>query len=156
MNRKEFIKNLGLGSGGLILPRELFKSAPVIMYDNYVRGLPHYSYEKVKAELREGAQLTLHREGGNLYDSFAVEVHWNEHKLGYLAAYENICIANLLDAGASLHVHISFVDTKAPPYQACGIQVAVDLIKPTSKLIKQLDDRRADDRVDLYRRDEWG
>ena len=93
MNRSDFLKVLGLGTTGLIIPNTTWSQKPVKIYDNYVKGLAHYQFEKIRKQLDVGVELHLKRENTNVYDSFAIEVYFNEHKLGYLAAYENIAIA---------------------------------------------------------------
>ena len=57
MNRTDFLKTLGLGASGLILSSNtMISSQPVKIYDNYIRGLMHYDFKKVKDSLKEGLQ----------------------------------------------------------------------------------------------------
>lgn len=97
MNRLDFFRTLGLGTTGLIIPNTTWSQKPVKIYDNYVKGLTHYGFEKIREQMTVGTELTLKRELTNDYDSFAVGVYFNTFKLGYLAAYENIAIANMLE-----------------------------------------------------------
>jgi len=49
MNRTDLFKSLGLGAGGLILPvNGLINTKSVKIYDNYIRGLMHYDFKKIK------------------------------------------------------------------------------------------------------------
>ena len=82
MNRIDFIKTLGLSSTGLILPKNLLGKSLVKIYDNYIRGMQYYHYSKVKESLKEGDILRLRHKEGNIYDAFAVEVYYQEYKLG--------------------------------------------------------------------------
>jgi len=151
MKRAEFLKSLGVGSTSLLLPTHLLTSSKVKLYDNYVRGLSHYQWKSIKSELKIEDSLLLKRDLDNMHDRFAVEVYWNENKLGYLAAFENICIANLLDAGTQLYAAVSYVNTEKKDYKNVGIEIFVDLIKPTEKLLTELQNSRADEIIDLYR-----
>jgi hypothetical protein len=153
MKRSDFLKSLGLLSGGLLLPDNPYlQTQSVKIYDNYIRALTHYDIDKVRLHIQEGDTLSLVRDQDNLYDSFAVAIHYQEWKLGYIAAYENIVMANMLDAGVSLKAYISQVDFKKPLHESIAIAIYADLIQPTEKLIDNiLALQRADDAPDIYR-----
>jgi hypothetical protein len=153
MNRSDFLKTMGLGSVGLFLPASLAEKQQIRIYDNYLAGLAHYQYASVKKELKVGDGLMLKREATNLYDQFAVEVLWNDHKLGYLPAYENVVLANMLDLGAELHGFISKVDLNGDQYNAVAIEVYATLVLPAQKQINQAVEGRADDAADNYRQE---
>jgi len=69
MNRSEFLKSLGLGVGGLVLPKTSFiNSRRIKIYDNYVRGLYYYKFNEVQHQLKEGDALTLIRNRENVHD----------------------------------------------------------------------------------------
>ncbi|MCT4666130.1 MAG: HIRAN domain-containing protein [Flavobacteriales bacterium] len=106
MNRLEFLQNLGLGAGGLLLPKHLIKRSEIKIYDNYIRGMHHYQYQEIRKQIQIGNPLILERDAENIYDSYAVAIFWNDAKLGYLPAYENIVIANVLDNGVELKAQI--------------------------------------------------
>ncbi|WP_051929460.1 HIRAN domain-containing protein [Flavobacterium sp. 83] len=107
MNRLDFFRTLGLGTTGLIIPNTTWSQKPVKIYDNYIKGLTHYQFGKIRSELAVGQELVLNREINNQYDSFAVEVYFGSYKLGYLAAYENIAIANMLEQRVSFKAFVS-------------------------------------------------
>ena len=152
MKRSEFLQNIGLSSAGLLLPNNLLNKSKVKLYDNYVRGLSHYQYEETKEKLNKGEPLNLKRDAKNIHDQFAVAVFRKDYKLGYLAAYENICIANLLDGGVELFAFVSDHLQKASNYQTVGIEIYVELITPTKQLISELQNQRADEVIDIYRK----
>ena len=152
MKRLEFLQNIGLSSAGLLLPKSLLAKSRVKLYDNYVRGLSHYQYRTVKNNLSKDEQLVLQRDADNAHDQFAVEVIWQDEKLGYIAAFENICIANLLDGGVELFAFISEHNQKSTNYQNVGIEIYVELITPTKQLISELQNKRADEVIDIYRK----
>lgn len=153
MNRTDFLKTLGLGAGGAILPANPFISSRAVkIYDNYVRGLTHYHFPKVKNNIKDGDEIKLLREPENLYDRFAIQVNFNEHRLGYVAAYENIVLANMLDAGVKLTAYISQKNLKRHFTEWLAIEVFADLVTPSQKLIdSMLAENRADDATDIYR-----
>ena len=155
MNRSDFIKALGIGATGLIIPSNSFlHKKSVKIYDNYIKGLTYYKFTKLRNGIKEGDMLILCREAENKYDSFAVSVMYNTHKLGYIAAYENIILANMLDAGVNLMAYVSHINTDdINIYTGLAIEVYAELIIPTQKLIDSLlAENRADDAPDIYRK----
>lgn len=153
MKRSTFLKSLGLGAGGLILPiNPLLNTKLVKIYDNYVRGLNHYEFTKVRKELKADDELLLVREKENKYDAFAVRVNFGQHRLGYLPAYENIVIANMLDIGVNMKASVSKISSHSNIYSALAVQIYAELITPTQKLVDELvANERASDFPDLYR-----
>lgn len=154
MKRSEFINALGLGASGLVLPKQLLAQQPIKIYDNYVKGLIHYQYDTVAKQLQIGASLTLQRDVNNVYDAFAVEVYFGAFKLGYLPAYENIVIANILDTKVRLTAKTSAIREDDHPHklETLGVEVYADVILPTPQLLTELQNNRADDVVDIYRK----
>lgn len=155
MQRLDFLKNLGLATTVGLLPNPFFESKPVKIYDNYIRGLSHYDFKKLKPTLKEGDTLSLVREQDNIYDAFAVQVNVNQLRLGYIAAYENICIANMLEQGVKLTAFVSKYDKQASIHdEQIAVEIFADLIVATPKLITRLNQNtRADDAPDVYRGD---
>ncbi len=153
MKRSEFIKSLGLGASGLLLPKNLLARSDVKIYDNYVKGLQHYDFKKVEKIIKEGDELILKRDKTNIHDAFAVEVYYNDLKLGYLPAFENIVMANMLDANVELNAFVSYFKNEDNPYKikTLGVEVFTNLISPTSQLMTELKNNRANDIEDLYR-----
>lgn len=154
MNRSDFLKSLGLGAGGLVLPTNSFlKSKKIKIYDNYVQGLNHYHFHKIRDIIKEGDEVQLKREPENLYDSFAIQVNKNDFRLGYLSAFENIVMANLMDSGAKLTAFISQKDLKQKVYHWLAVEVYAEIIIPSEKLINSvLLEQRASDVPDIYRK----
>ena len=152
MKRSKFIQSLGISAGGLLLPGAYISSKSIMIYDNYVRGLEFYNYRKLRNEIKEGDAISLVREEDNMHDSFATAIYFNDFKLGYIPAYENIVIANMLDAGVELKTFVSSIDNKAGLQYALSINVFAELVIPTEKLVTVLkEEKRADDAPDLYR-----
>ena len=154
MNRSEFLKVFGLGTTGLIVPNTIWSQKPIKIYDNYIKGLTHYQFETIRKQLAVGKELILKREHANKYDSFAVEVYCNEHKLGYLAAYENIAIANMLEQGVKFSVFVSKLTSNPDKvFDGLAIEIYTNIVIETPKIIEtDLLEKRADDAHDQYRK----
>ncbi|PSR06522.1 MAG: hypothetical protein BRD49_00060 [Bacteroidetes bacterium SW_10_40_5] len=77
MNRRNFISNLGLASGGLLVKQfsPALAEKKVKIYDNYIRGLQYYQYDKLKSRLEPGQEIQLIREMENPYDHLIVPDH---------------------------------------------------------------------------------
>ena len=139
--------------GGIVLPQTSFLNTKQIkIYDNYIRGLQYYHFNKLEKRIKEGDEIMLKRDLENLHDSFATEVYFQEFKLGYIAAYENIILANMLDQHVQLHSKISKIERSEYQNQI-AVEIFAELIIPTDKLITMINlENRADDSTDLYRR----
>ncbi|MCB0738004.1 MAG: HIRAN domain-containing protein [Bacteroidetes bacterium] len=152
MKRNEFLNKLGLSAAGIIIPKQFASAKPIKIYDNYVRGIYHYDFSKVRTQMKEGDELSLIREPENVYDSFATAVFWQQHKMGYLAAYENIVIANMLDKNVELKAFISQVQNKASSPEGMAIEVFAELVVAKQPLLDLAEkQQRADDKDDVYR-----
>lgn len=154
MDRSGFIKILGFGTAGLLLPdTSMLASKRIKVYENYIKGIAHYRFKELRKKLREGDSVFLRREPGNLYDSFAIEVYHGDNKLGYIAAYENIVLSNLLDQGVELPAVISKINRTSSLYNEIAIEVFAEVIIhnpgiiPTANLGKP-----ADEADDIYRK----
>ncbi len=114
MDRGTFLKILGATSTGFLCSGSIEAESDIFLdrkrvkvYDNYVRGLTHYSWKHLRDQISQGDEISLMRDAQNEYDSFAVAVMYQGHQLGYLPAYENITIANLIDNGVTLQSRVS-------------------------------------------------
>ncbi len=154
MNRSEFFKILGLGTSGLIIPNTTWSQKPIKIYDNYIKGLTHYHFDKVRNHLKQGEELILKRELTNKYDSFAVEVYYKTHKLGYLAAYENITTANMLEQGFKFTAFVSKLTSNPDKvFDGLAVEIYTNIVIETPKIIEtNLLEKRADDAHDKYRK----
>lgn len=154
MKRKDFLTTLGLTSASVLLPSNGFINEELInIYDNYIAGVQFYDFKIVETEIAEGDELLLVREQENKYDSFAVAVKYNNFKIGYLPAYENIVVANMLDKEVRLKAFVSQLNTQAyNSYRSVAVQIFAPLVTPTKKLVELIEvSQRADDYKDKYR-----
>lgn len=154
MNRLDFFRTLGIGTTGLIIPNTSWSQKPIKIYDNYIKGLTHYQFNAIRRKLTVGSELVLKRELTNLYDSFAVEVYYMDYKLGYLAAYENIAIANMLEQGVSFKSFVSKLTSNPDKvFDGLAIKIYTNIVIETPKIIEtDLLEKRADDAFDKYRK----
>jgi hypothetical protein len=153
MNRNEFLKVLGFGSAGLILPGTQFLSSKKIkIYDNYIKGIAHYQYKNLVKIIKIGEEVLLKRDIANIYDSFAVEVYFKDQKIGYLAAYENIVISNIIEQGVELKAFVSQIHNSGHLYNDIAIEVFAEVIIHSPGIIQTTNlEKRADDVEDIYR-----
>ena len=152
MKRSDFLKAFGLGTTGLIIPNTNWAQKSIKIYDNNIKGLVHYQFQGVKLQIAIGQELMLKREVTNIYDSFAVAVFYGTEKLGYLTAYENIVIANLLEQGVRLNGFVSKLNNN-DIYQAVSVEIYVNIVIESPKIIEtDLLQKRADDADDVYRK----
>jgi len=153
MNRSEFLKVLGLGTTGLIIPNTTWSQKPIKIYDNYIKGLTHYNFDTLRNHLKVGEELFLKRELTNVYDSFAVEVYYETHKLGYLAAYENIAIANMLEQGVKFSAFVSKLNSSTSEvFDGLAVEIYTAIVIENPPIIQtDLLSKRADDANDQYR-----
>ncbi len=150
MKRDGFLKSFGLATSGLFLPVGLLKDKPIKIYDNYVRGLMHYEYKKIKDRIKEGDEIILKLEPNNVYDTFAIQLFWQHYKLGYVAAYENIVLSNMLANGGELKACVSHNNYKFSLEKALSVEIFANLIiaDSTNNANSNI---RADDKDGLYR-----
>ncbi|MBO6517798.1 MAG: HIRAN domain-containing protein [Bacteroidia bacterium] len=130
MKRSEILNKLGLGASGVVLPSGLarVKNEPVRVYDGFLRSIMYYGFVDLKERIGVGDELTMKRDHDNVYDAFAIAIHWKGVKIGYLATYENMVIANLLDSGISMKAYVSKIDLSANPKNALAIAVFTDMV----------------------------
>ena len=119
MDRRSFLNNLTLVSGGVMLPGMVMpepEQQPVKelrfekIYENSIRGLCYYDFDRVKHRVQPGDKLHLYREPENPYDRYAVEVFWGDYKLGYLPRGENKVLFSLLSKGIEYFSTINYVN----------------------------------------------
>ena len=107
--------------------------------------------------LKVNDPLELIREKENKYDRFAIKVLKNGYFLGYIAAYENITLALLMDQGVQLEASVSNVSEVKDESQyidkVFSVQVFTKLLVPFTHLkTNDLGTKRADDAEDRYRK----
>jgi len=109
---------LGLfGSWAAALPIAVVaKSARVhgrelLILDCRIAGFAYYSGSECLASIAEGDALTLRREPNNAHDHRAVEIFWNDKKLGYVPRSHNRPLYKLMDTGERVVGEVKRIDT---------------------------------------------
>lgn len=164
MDRATFLKIMGAGAGSFLLAgldtqmeSLRYDLKKVKIYDNYVRGVNFRKDDFLSVNLKVNDPLVLSREADNKYDRFAIKVLKNDRFLGYIAAYENITLALLMDQGVHLDASVSNViepiNYKKYLNKVFSVQVFAKLLVPFDYLgTTNLEQKRADDVKDIYRR----
>jgi len=162
MKRTDFLKILGMNGATLMLGASLnnsdlwgYELKEIPIYNNYVRGL-HYRKEALaEVEISRDKEIDLERESDNIHDSFAVKVIINDRHIGYIPAYENVALANLMDHGVQLRARISKHlegNHQQVSANAIAIRITAQMMVPISQLeMKKLTKLPSDDASDLYR-----
>lgn len=163
MDRGTFVKILASGTGSLLLSgiglnQEFLKYdlQKVKIYDNYVRGVNFRKSDFLSVQLKINDPLELEREHTNQFDQYAIKVLRKGIFIGYIAAYENIVLAMLLDQGVQLEASVSNIKslTGNEKYidKVFSVQVYTKLLVPYQQIdITDLSTKRADDAEDIYR-----
>ncbi|MBW8327321.1 MAG: HIRAN domain-containing protein [Prolixibacteraceae bacterium] len=125
MKRIDFLKQLIAGSALLFLPKqETAKQVNEIRLSSpYIAGFQHYHGSEIEALLRVNDMLSLKREPINPHDCYAVEVFWNDVKLGYPPREENKVIARMMDQGITVKAKIIKIKPEEHPYRRIKAEV---------------------------------
>ncbi|MDP2829555.1 MAG: HIRAN domain-containing protein [Sulfuricellaceae bacterium] len=89
-----------------------FSAEPVVHAEVYLQtsrlaGFKYYEGRKLWQHMQTGDALTLVREPENPYDSNAIRVEWQAHKLGFVPRAENVALARFMDGGQHLTARIT-------------------------------------------------
>ena len=166
MKRDHFLKLIGSGGGALLFGGlanlELniaYTFKKIKIYDNYVKGTNFYKKDFTETPIVLHQTLSLEREPTNIHDNFAIKILCNGKQMGYIPAFENIVLANLLDQGVPLTATVSELQDKPSKDEtdtyimnAIAVQVFAELMVPHSKIISaDLTKDRAANAIDAYR-----
>lgn len=169
MKRKDFLKLVGTGGGALFFggiahPQMQLSYAleKIKIYDNYVKGTQFYRKNFMKTPISLGQTIALQRETDNVHDQFAIKVICQNKQLGYIPAYENIVLANLMDKGVPLTASVSEIidkskneDDRGYLMNVVAVQIFAELMVPVSNIVlTDLTKDRAANSVDVYRQGE--
>jgi hypothetical protein len=129
----------------------------VCVYDNYIKGISHFQNVIHQIEWEAPLKERLERELHNKYDRFAIATYVQDKKNGYIAAYENIVIAKMMDSGVEIIPNIeqdTSIELKNIPYfrPDIYIQLFTELIIPSDTIPNlNMNLKRSDDQPDKYR-----
>jgi HIRAN domain len=122
LNRSDFLKKLFTSVGVATIPNVVLAMAKqyqrIYLMQDFVRGFKYYEGPKLLKELEAGAILQLVREPKNNYDEFAIALHYNSKKVGFVPMESNEMLAKILDAGLlQLHAEIQAVQPNAKTWE---------------------------------------
>ena len=128
MKRKDFLKNILLGSTGVLVTGPLpAKSDPakqkIRLFVTFIAGFQHYDGPDAESLLEVGMPLQLNREPHNSYDKNAVEIWTGDAKLGYVPRSNNKTIAHLMDKGINVQAQVIELDPKCFPIGNAKIEM---------------------------------
>lgn len=128
MSRRSFFKNLLLAGVTIALPVRASTASHAavqgkLLQTSPVAGFQYHQGEAVWAQLSIGAPLQLIREPENKYDTRAVRIELQGHKLGYLPRLDNATISQLMDRAENLQAYISGLKMSDDPWQRVEVEV---------------------------------
>lgn len=99
MNRRRLIALLGLGVLTAPLGAAARPEKTLDILDTGSAGYRHYQPNALLNSIQAGDTLSLKRQPDNPYDDKAIEVYWQERKIGYVPRHHNSALSRLMDEG---------------------------------------------------------
>lgn len=93
-----------LSKGGLsisVMPKE------ILVLETIVAGTSFRKLKELEPKLTPQTKLEVKREAKNEFDEFAIALHFEKKKVGYIPKDSNEVIARLLDAGKAFFATIT-------------------------------------------------
>jgi HIRAN domain len=136
MNRFHFLKKIAAGLGVAVAAPQILQAAEqplapkvrpnetaIMIYDEYIAGFRYHKGPKNIDTIQVDDEVKLVREANNKYDEFAVSIHWQEKKIGFVRMDDNIVIANLIDNDLPLFAKISEIKKDAETWEQMALSV---------------------------------
>ncbi|MEW5944471.1 MAG: HIRAN domain-containing protein [Pseudomonadota bacterium] len=95
----------------------------ILVQSSPLAGFRYYEGKRLWDELKVGDPLTLAREPDNPYDTKAIRVEWQGHKLGYVPRKENAAVARFMDRGQRLEARIVRLKKSRNPWQRIEFEI---------------------------------
>ncbi len=106
-----------LSRGGLSL-QVLGKD--ILVLECIVAGTSFRKLGELEPSLTAEVTLEMKREAGNKFDDFAIALHFEKNKIGYIPRDKNEVIARLMDAGKAF-----FATIKAKDYEGNWLKIEI-------------------------------
>lgn len=97
--------------------------AKILVQSSPLAGFRYHEGKRLWDELKVGDPLTLTREPDNPYDTKAIRVDWQGHKLGYVPRKENDAVARFMDNGQKLEARIVRLKVSRNPWQRIEFEI---------------------------------
>lgn len=125
MNRREFLKSMGLGVVLTSTPSFAKQQTPkrLLIQKTHINGMAYYGAKNVVDQLSFDDELILNREPLNSHDTKAVAVYWGHVKLGYVPKISNFALAKMLDEGEAISAVIADINAMKLPYSGIDIEI---------------------------------
>lgn len=125
LTRSAFLQRLiPLAGLGKLTYQQAQSFRKIYLFQSFVAGFKYYKGMELLQLMGVNDPLELRREPQNQYDSFAIALHWQNEKIGYLPAANNELIARLLDADAlPLLAFISHINYEVAPWENIAVAV---------------------------------
>jgi len=78
--------------------------------ESRIAGFAHYQGEQCQSRIQPGEPLELTRQQNNPHDPKAIEVYWNNHKIGYVPHCHNAALSQLMDKHETIKAQVTAVD----------------------------------------------
>jgi len=133
ISRRSFIKILIANIGLFLSNFTLAKNTSSVYKKNIllnkcsVAGFQYYQGREVINFLKESDSLNLSVEVDNEYDKYAVEIYYQNTKLGYIPRSENKHISRMLQAGIDLDCQVLAIDPKKQAWHAVIVAVYIQV-----------------------------
>ncbi len=123
MKRRNFISRM-LGIAAIIplqsqatIPLKSTPSVdPLLLLTNHIAGYQYYQGQYIEPKIQINDPVNLRPQPNNKYDNLAIEVYWNNQKLGYIPR-------QMLDRGENLQAHVSQINPSQSPWQRLQINI---------------------------------
>ncbi len=89
--------------------------------DFYIAGAKYYQLPWVLDELKIGDDVVLKPQPDNKYDNNAIEIYYQDYKLGFVPRHNNQCLSKLLIAGVNIITKISVLKLYSEQYNQIKI-----------------------------------
>lgn len=109
--------------------------APMHLKDCCIADSDYHDCHTVLHRLHVGDPLTLRRQPDNPHGERAIEVFWQDHKLGYLPRLDNAASAPLLDRVHASYAEIIGIDDPEEEWGPVRLRVWADITEASSKEI---------------------
>lgn len=135
MRRMDFIKKLSYiwtGIGLLSVNNKLhgyeIHKNTIKIIDFYIAGYVYYDGENIENRIGKNEILTIKRESTNIHDSYAIEIYWNNYKLGYVPRQHNEILAKIMDSDINLYAKIKSINKSDPTWERVIIEIYMESV----------------------------
>lgn len=137
MNRIDFIKGIIGVFGASVLPKSIYREyQKIYLLQSFVRGFRYYEGPGMLTQMKVGQLIELVREPDNPYDSCAIALYCNNHKIGYIPSEDNPVLSRLLDARLlDILAEITHLEPNAQTWE--NVCIAIYVLKESSSSMHQ-------------------